>query len=88
MQTRPSAVSAVSANLYQSLLAHAVVRPERSRARHLAAMKLVARAEHALDELDEAEAMSHLRGALRVDPRCDRARSLLDALTYATRSGS
>lgn len=82
MHVRPSAASA---NLYQTLLAHAVVRPVRSQSRHLAALRVVSLAERALDELDEAEAMSQLRTALRLDPRCDRARSLLDALTYTTR---
>lgn len=84
MQIRPSAASA---NLYQTLLAHAVVRPVHSRARHLAALRVVERAERALDELDEAEAMSQLRTALRLDSRCERARSLLEALTYTPRRG-
>lgn len=82
MGSRPPAHDA---NTYHQLLAHAVVRPAYSSARNLAARSILKRAERALDELDEAEAMSQLRAALRIDPRCESARMLLDALTHPRR---
>jgi tetratricopeptide (TPR) repeat protein len=48
--------------------------------------RLLRRAEAALDELDEADAMSMLRTALRLDPTNEHAARLLEALCYTGES--
>jgi hypothetical protein len=80
MQAHPSSAAS---DLVRTLLDHAVVRPARPHARQLEALRVVARAERALDDLDEAEARSQLRTAIRLDPHCERARALLDGLRYS-----